>query len=156
MGVKRYKSLAAPLTRSILTREVTILVSALAVVLAVISLLLTRQIMYLDNTIQTLVYILIVIVVFGIGSWVLLGYTKRISTALIARSRFISGIHLAVTIVQFLLLGIMVSLIFYNSTYCYDYFSFCSTHLSTVSITAISSASAAVILGLFSYKFFSW
>lgn len=79
-----------------------------------------------------------VVGVFGIGSWVILEYTKRISTALRVKSRFISRVHIAVMIIQFVLLGIMVSLIFYNSANCYDYFSFCSTHLSTVSLAAIS------------------
>ncbi|HZD36039.1 MAG TPA: HAMP domain-containing sensor histidine kinase [Nitrososphaeraceae archaeon] len=153
----RPRSLSATLAaRPKLTRELSIYVAAMVTVLAVISLLLTRQIMYFDNTLQTLLYLLIVILAFGIGSWVLLEYTKRVSASLRARSRFIRWVHRAVTIVQFALLGIMVSLIFYNSAYCYDYFSFCSTHLSTVSLTAISSGAAAVVLGLFAYKFFAW
>jgi hypothetical protein len=154
--MERQRSLIATLTRPALTREFIILVSIVAVVLAVISLLLTRQIMHFDDTLQTLLYVFIVIGVFGIGSWVILEYTKRISTGLRARSRFVGRVHLAVTIVQFVLLGIMVSLILYNSAYCYDHFSFCSTPLSTVSLTAISSGAASIILGLFSYKFFSW
>lgn len=155
--MERLRGLTAPpLTRSIITRDVAILVASLAVVLTVITLLLTRQILYFDDTLQTLLYILIVVGVFGIGSWVLLEYTKRISTALRVKSRFISRVHIAVTIIQFVLLGIMVSLIFYNSANCYGYFSFCSTHLSTVYLAAISSGSAAFVLGLFSYRFFSW
>jgi signal transduction histidine kinase len=148
--------MSAALAKPRITREVSIYVAAMVTVLAVISLLLTRQIMYFDDTLQTVFYLLVVALVFGIGSWVLLEYTKRVSAALRARSRFISWVHRAVTIVQFVLLGIMVSLIFYNSVYCYDYFSFCSTHLSTVSLTAISSGAAAVVLGLFAYKFFTW
>lgn len=143
-------------TRATLTRKVMVVVAAVAVLLAVISLLSTRQILYPDNTLQTLLYLLIVVIGFGIGSWVILEYTKKVSAALRARSRFINRVHHAVTIVQFILLGIMVSLIFYNSVYCYDYFSFCSTHLGTVSLTAISSGSAAIILGLFAYNLFNW
>ncbi|MGC1135297.1 MAG: HAMP domain-containing sensor histidine kinase [Nitrososphaeraceae archaeon] len=154
--MERLRSLTTALTRPTITREITILLASLAAVLTVIALLLTRQLLYFDDTLQTLLYILIVVGIFGIGSWVLLEYTKRISTALNARSLFINRIHIAVTIIQFVLLGIMVSLLFYNSANCYDYFSFCSTHLSTVSLTTISSGSAAVVLGLFSYKFFSW
>lgn len=156
LKMERQRSLIAILGRPTLSRGITTFVAALAVVLAVLSLLLTRQIMYFDNTFQTLLYLLMVIVVFGIGSWVLLEYTRRVSKALRTRSRFIRWVHPTVTVVQFVLLGIMVWLAFYNSVYCYDYFSFCSTPLSTASIAVISSASAAIILGLFSYKFFSW
>lgn len=92
----------------------------------------------------------------GIGSWILLEYTKRTSSALRAKSSSINRIHWVVTIIQFVLLAIMVAVIFYNSVYCYNYFSFCNTPLSTVLMTAVASASASAILGFFSYRFLSW
>jgi signal transduction histidine kinase len=148
--------LAATLDRPTTMRKAVISVAVVIIFLAVISLLLTRQIMYLDNDLQTLLFLLIVVIVFGIGSWVLLEYTKKTTEALRARSRFVSRTHSIATIAQFTLLGIMVALIIYNGLYCYDYFSFCSTPLFTVSLTAISSGLASVILAFFSYRFFSW
>ncbi len=126
------------------------------IVLAVFALLTTRQIIFFDDNLQTLLFLLVVTLGFGIGSWILFEYTKRTSSALRAKSRSINRIHWAATIIQFVLLAIMVIIIFYNSAYCYSYFSFCNTPLSTVSLTAIASASASVILGYFSYRFLAW
>ena len=137
-------------------RKIAISVAGVLIVLAVIALLTTRQIIFFDNNLQTLLFLLVVTLGFGIGSWILLEYTKRASSALRAKSRSINRIHWAATIIQFVLLAIMVIVIFHNSVYCYDYFSFCNSPVSTVSLTAIASASASVILGLFSYRFLSW
>jgi signal transduction histidine kinase len=137
-------------------RKMAISVGSVLVVLAVLALLTTRQVIFFDNNLQTLLFLLVVVLGFGVGSWILLEYTKRTSSALRAKSRSINRIHSAATITQFVLLAIMAILVFYNSIYCYNYFSFCNTPVSTVSITAIASASASLILGLFSYRFFSW
>ena len=137
-------------------RKIAISVAGVLVVLAVFALLTTRQIIFFDNNLQTLLFLLVVILGFGVGSWILLEYTKRTSSSLRAKSRSINRIHWIATIIQFVLLAIMIILILYNSVYCYNYFSFCNTPVSTVSITAIASASASVILGFFSYRFFSW
>src|SRR5262245_11255530 len=137
-------------------RKVAISTAGVLIVLAVFALLTTRQIIFFDNNLQTLLFLLVVTIGFGVGSWILLEYTKRTSSALRARSRSINRIHWAATIVQFVLLAIMVVVIFYNSAYCYNYFSFCNTPVVTVSLTAIASAAASVILGLFSYRFLSW
>jgi signal transduction histidine kinase len=137
-------------------RKIAISVAGVLIVLAVLALLTTRQIIFFDNNLQTLLFLLVVTLGFGIGSWILLEYTKRTSSALRAKSRSINRIHWAATIIQFILLAIMVIIIFYNSAYCYSYFSFCNTPLSTVSLTAIASAAASVILGYFSYRFLAW
>ena len=137
-------------------RKIAISVAGILIVLAVLALLTTRQIIFFDDNLQTLLFLLVVTLGFGIGSWILLEYTKRTSSALRAKSRSINRIHWAATIIQFDLVAIMVIIIFYNSVYCYSYFSFCNTPLSTVSLTAIASASASVILGYFSYRFLGW
>jgi len=145
-------ALSEPMTM----RKLAVSIAGVIVVLAVLALLSTRQIIHFDNNLQTLLFLLIVVAGFGVGSWILLEYTKRTSAALRAKSRFINRIHWAATIIQFVLLAIMVLVIFYNSIYCYSYFSFCNTPVSTLSLTAIASASAAAILAFFSYRFFSW
>jgi signal transduction histidine kinase len=137
-------------------RKVAISIAGVLIVLAVFALLITRQIVFFDNNLQTLLFLLVVTIGFGVGSWILLEYTKRTSSALRAKSRSINRIHWAATIVQFVLLAIMAVVIFYNSAYCYNYFSYCNTPVATVSLTAIASAAASVILGLFSYRFLSW
>jgi signal transduction histidine kinase len=137
-------------------RKIAISVAGVLIVLAVFALLTTRQIIFFDNNLQTLLFLLVVTLGFGVGSWILLEYIKRTSSALRAKSRSINRIHWAATIIQFVLLAIMVIVVFYNSVYCYNYFSFCNTPVSTISLTAIASASASVILGFFSYRFLSW
>lgn len=137
-------------------RKIAISVAGVLIVLAVFALLTTRQIIFFDNNLQTLLFLLVVTLGFGVGSWILLEYTKWTSSALRAKSRSINRIHWAATIIQFVLLAIMVIVIFYNSIYCYSYFSFCNTPLATVSLTAIASASASAILGYFSYRFLAW
>lgn len=137
-------------------RKLAVSVAGVLIVLAVLALLTTRQIIFFDNSLQTLLFVLVVTIGFGIGSWILLEYTKRTSSALRAKSSSINRIHWVVTIIQFVLLAIMVVVIFYNSVYCYNYFSFCNTPLSTVLMTAVASASASAILGFFSYRFLSW
>jgi signal transduction histidine kinase len=137
-------------------RKLAVSVAGVLIVLAVLALLTTRQIIFFDNSLQTLLFVLVVTIGFGIGSWILLEYTKRTSSALRAKSSSINRIHWVVTIIQFVLLAIMVVVIFYNSVYCYNYFSFCNTPISTVLMTAVASASASAILGFFSYRFLSW
>ena len=147
-----YTVLDSPVT----LRKLAISVAGVLVVLAILALLTTRQIIFFDNNLQTLLFLLVVTLGFGVGSWILLEYTKRTSSALRAKSRSINRIHWAVMIIQFTLLLIMLVVVIYNSVYCYNYFSFCNTPVSTILITAIASASASVILGLFSFRFFSW
>ena len=137
-------------------RKLAVSIAGVLIVLSVLALLTTRQIIFFDNSLQTLLFILVVTVGFAIGSWILLEYARRTSSALRAKSSSINRIHWVVTIIQFVLLSIMVVVIFYNSAYCYNYFSFCNTPLSTVLMTAVASASSSVILGFFSYRFLSW
>jgi signal transduction histidine kinase len=144
------------LDSSITLRRAAISIAGVLIVLAVFALLTTREIIFFDNNLQTLLFLLVVAIGFGVGSWILLEYTKRTSSALRAKSHLINRVHWATTIIQFVLLAIMVVIIFYNSLYCYNYFSFCNTPIATVSLTAIASAAASVILGLFSYRFLSW
>jgi signal transduction histidine kinase len=137
-------------------RKLAVSIAGVLIVLSVLALLTTRQIIFFDNNLQTLLFILVVTLGFGIGSWILLEYTRRTSSSLRAKSNSINRIHWAVTIIQFVLLAIMVVVIFYNSAYCYNYFSYCNTPLSTLLMTSVASASSSAILGFFSYRFLSW
>jgi hypothetical protein len=74
---------------------------------------------------ETVYFILTVVIAYGIGSWFLLAYVKQTTrketttTATgpkIQRGPLISLLHLAVAIVQFAMLGIMLFVIFDRSS----------------------------------------
>jgi hypothetical protein len=105
---------------------------------------------------ETVIFILTVTIGYGVGSWFLLRYTKQAIAELRAKSPFINIMYLAVTIIQFSLLGILLFVIFNNSIKCHDYFNLCnSSRIPTTSIYAISSIAAGIIMGLISFKFFA-
>jgi len=84
-------------------------------------------------------------------------YTQRISSELRAKSRLLNTTHRTVIIAQFSILGILLYLIVNNSVNCHDYFTFCNApRFLTVSVAVISAALASIILGIISFKFFSW
>jgi signal transduction histidine kinase len=137
--------------------KLLICITAVMLFLIIISLLLTRQILTFDNVFQTVVFLLVVGVGYGLASWVLLKYIKQTSNALRTKSLFIKRLHLSVSIVQFSLLGILLYLIYDNTTNCYDFFNFCThSRLEATSVNALASLASSIVLGLFSYQFFSW
>jgi hypothetical protein len=94
---------------------------------------------------EAIMFILTIIIGYGIGSWILLGYAKRVSEEISAKSRFINLMHWTVTIVQFSLLIILLVVLFSNTT-----------GFLSPSVFAISSVVASIIMGVISFKFFSW
>ena len=90
-------------------------------------------------------FILTVIIGYGIGSWVPLGYTKKVSKEIRAKSSFINSMHWTVMIIQFSLFVILLFILFSNTT----------GFLSPL-VFAVSSVAACIILGIISFKFFSW
>jgi signal transduction histidine kinase len=140
------------------SRIAAISTAIMILILIIVALLSTRQLIDLDQSSQTLLFVLIVTIGYGIGTWILLEYTKRISTALRSKSQFIRWMHLFVTIVQFSLLGILLFIIYFNTANCgAENLNLCmSARIASVSVNAIASAAAVIILGLFSYKFFAW
>jgi len=122
-----------------------------------IDLLASRQILFFDNSGQTVIFVLTALGAHGVGAWILLRYCKKISSEL-TKLPFIGKMLLAVVTIQIFLLGILLSILFNNAIACPGYFSFCmgvTRHLA-VAVNAIGSASATIVLGLISYKFFSW
>jgi hypothetical protein len=66
-------------------------------------------------------------------------------------------IYFGVVIVQFSLLAILISIIIGNSVSCPTYVNLCmATRPLATSINAIASTGAGIILGVISFKFFSW
>lgn len=134
--------LIAPPIRS---RKVAVITACVVIFLVVVDLLMTRQIVPYNNTSETVMFILTVVVAYGVGSWILLGYTKQAISGLRAKSHFINIMYWAVTIIQFFLLAILIFVIFNNSS-----------RFPVLAVYLASSFSALIIIGVISFKFFSW
>ncbi|HZB73615.1 MAG TPA: hypothetical protein VE378_02620, partial [Nitrososphaeraceae archaeon] len=128
--------------------KVVVSVGIAIIFLVIIDLLVTRQILPNYRPIEVIFFILTVVIGYGFGSWILLWYTKRVSKEIRSRSRFINLMHWTVTVVQFSLLGILLFVLFYNSP--------TGTRFLSHTVFAVSSILATIIMGVISFKFFSW
>ena len=150
--VSRIDRILFPVT----SRKASIAISVVIITLLSFILFSVHQnILTYDNTSETVYFILTVVIAYGIGSWLLLGYvnqTVRTTTttsakagSTIQRSPLISLLHITIVIVQFAMLGIMLFVIFdRTSEYLMPY------------VNAITSGFATIILGAFAYKFAKW
>jgi hypothetical protein len=138
-------------------RRASIAVSAIIIILLSLILFSVRQnILTYDNTLETVYFILTVVIAYGLGSWFLLGYVKQTAGAAattttttsgptVHRSPLISLLHLAVVIVQFAILGIMLFVIFDRSSeYLMPY------------VNAITSVFATIIMTGFAFRILRW
>ena len=142
---------------TITSRKAIVMNGIAMVLLVIIDLLMTRQILPRGREAEDIMFILTVIICYGVGSWLFFKFTERISSRIRNRSRFFKLVHKFAIIVQFSLLGILLIIIFGNLASCYDYFSYCmTTRPLAVSVNAIASTSAGVMLGLVAYKFLAW
>jgi signal transduction histidine kinase len=127
------------------SRKIAIPAGIAIIILAIIALLMTRQILVYNNDTETVMFVMTIVIGYGFGSWILLGYVKQVSNEIRAKSSFINLMHWAVTITQFSLLGILLFILFSNTT-----------GFLSPSVFAISSISATIIMGVITFKFFSW
>jgi hypothetical protein len=140
-------------------RRVSIVIAIVITTLLIVDLLATRQILFFDNTWQTIIFVLTIVVAYGIGSLILLTYTRKVRAVELVekRNHFMNIMYFGVIVVQISLLAILISIIVGNSVSCPDYSSLCmTTRPLATSINAIASTGAGVILGIISFKFFSW
>ena len=128
--------------------KVAVSVGIAIIFLVIIDLLVTRQILPNYGPIEIIFFVLTVVIGYGFGSWILLWYTKRVTEEIRARSKFINVTHWTVTLVQFSLLGILLFVLFNNSP--------TSTRFLSHTVFAVSSILATIIMGVISFKFFSW
>jgi hypothetical protein len=139
----------------VMSRKAAIAVSAVIITLLSLILFSVRQnILTYDNTLETIYFVLTVVLAYGIGSWFLLGYvrqTTRKETAVTAtgskiqKSPHITLLHLAVVMVQFMMLGIMLYVIFdRNSEYLMPY------------VNATTSVFATIIMTGFAFRILRW
>jgi positive regulator of sigma E activity len=74
-------------------RKISVIIGFAVTLLVIIDLLVTSQILpYISDT-EMVIFILTILVGYGLDSWVLLGYTKRISKEIRAKSSFINSMH---------------------------------------------------------------
>src|SRR5207245_8363576 len=93
------------ITLPVRSRKVAVITACIVIFLVVVDLLMTRQIVPYNNISETVLFILTVMVTYGVGSWILLGYTKQAISGLRAKSRFINVMYWAVTIILCCLLA---------------------------------------------------
>jgi hypothetical protein len=80
------------------SRKVPVTIGLAIIFLAIIALLITRQVLPYNRDIEVTLFALIILIGYGLGSWILLGYTKRVSEEIRAKSRFINLMHSTVTV----------------------------------------------------------
>ena len=93
-------------------RQIPIVAGGVIVILIILDLLATRQILYLDNTSEIILFTLTVVGGYGVCSWILLEYTRRITANLRSKSSLSNMMHWAVTIIQFSMFAILLFVLF--------------------------------------------
>jgi hypothetical protein len=127
-------------------RKITIIVSWILVGILSIDLLSSRQTtLQFDANLETIYFVLTVIIGWGIASWLFLGYTSKATAHLRAKSKILTFMHVVVTLIQFSLLVFFLTVMLNRS---YEFL--------TWNANIITSVVATTILGAFSIKFFSW
>jgi hypothetical protein len=128
------------------SRKLTVVMGLAIIFLVILDLLVTRQVLPYTADVETTLFISTVVVGYGFGSWILLGYTKRVSEEIRAKSRFINILHWTVTVTQFTLFGILIVILVSGA----------KTGFLSSSVFAISSVLATFIMGFIAFKFFAW
>ena len=127
-------------------RNAPIAIGISIIFLVIIDLLMTRQLLPYNDTSECLMFILTMSIGYGIGSIILLEYAHNVSKEIRGKSRFSNIMHWSVIITQFSLFAILlVMLIFGNPG-----------HYFSRTVFAVSSIFATIIMGIISFKFFSW
>ena len=122
-----------------------IITAAVVTALVTIDLLATRQVIPVDSFSEPVIFILTVVVGYGIGSWVLFVYTSQITKEIRQKSPLIKWMHTSMWSVQFFLAFLLILVIYTGDT-----------SVLTSSIYTISSLAATCILTIMSVKFFMW
>src|SRR5262245_39122572 len=95
------KLVPVKINQIISNRKIATGIGFAVIFIAIVDLLMTRQILAYTNFTEFVMFVLTIIVGYGIGSWVLLGYTQQVSKELRTKSQFINLSHWIVTISQF-------------------------------------------------------
>ena len=93
-----------------------IITAAIVTTLVTIDLLATRQVIPVDSFSEPVIFILTVVVGYGIGSWVLFVYTSQITKEIRQKSPLIKWMHLSMWSVQFFLAFLLILVIYTGDT----------------------------------------
>ena len=143
MDFGKYLFLQIPFMRN---RKIPVITGIIMIFIIIIDLLMTRQVLFYTDEMEVIMFILTVVIGYGLGSWILLGFITQVSKEVRKKSRTINIMHWTVVIIQFSLFLILLFMLLSNS----------GTRLLSPLIFAISSITASIILGLITYKLFSW
>lgn len=131
-------------------RKISISASIAITIILIVDTLTTRQILPYNNTSGMLLFVLNIVIAYGIGSWILFRYIKRISEEVISSKSFVNFLIMFAITIQFLLL-ILLSLIFVE----FYIFNTGASLLSSLAFT-ISTISSCFIMCFTALKFFLW
>ena len=147
----KYNTIASVLV----TRKVAISIASAIIVLIIVDLFATRQIIYLSNTAEIILFTLTVVIGYGLGSWTILEYTRRITADLRSKSVLINSTHWTVTVIQFSLFSILLFVLFNDSINCFEYFTKCTSVRTEMTLGyVICLVATSIIMGIISLKFF--
>jgi hypothetical protein len=131
-------------------RTATIVSSICVTIILIIDTLTSRQILPYNNTTGMYLFILNIVISFGIWPWIFMAYIDKIFKHIRSTNSFVKRIIQFTAVTQLLLL-ILLSLIFVE----YYIFNNSTTFLSRLTF-AISTIVASFIMGFVALKFFLW
>lgn len=143
MSLGRYLFLQVPIMRK---RKIPVITGVAMFFIVIIDLLMTRQILPYTKDMEILMFILTVVIGYGIGSWILLGYTTQISKDIRSKSQFINVMHWSVIIIQFSLFLVLLLMLVSNT----------GNRFLSPSIFAVSSIISSIVIGIITFKLISW
>ncbi|HET9773888.1 MAG TPA: hypothetical protein VFP25_02790 [Nitrososphaeraceae archaeon] len=143
MSLGRYLFLQVPIMRK---RKIPVITGVAMFFIVIIDLLMTRQILPYTKDMEILMFILTVVIGYGIGSWILLGYTTQISKDIRSKSQFINVMHWSVIIIQFSLFLVLLLMLVSNT----------GNRFLSPSIFAVSSIASSIVIGIITFKLISW
>jgi hypothetical protein len=131
-------------------RKIAIVAAMFVIGIAIIDILATRNLLPYDNFSGLIIFALNIAIAYGIGSYFILRYIKRVSADIRAKSRFLNSLFWVVTAVQaFLFVTLIVMAIEF-------YYYQVSVRYMTYTVFATSTIAATTIMGVAAFRFFSW
>jgi nitrogen-specific signal transduction histidine kinase len=127
-------------------RKAPIAIGISIILLVIVDLLMTRQLLPYNGTTEGLMFVLTMSIGYGIGSIILLEYAHNVSREIRSKSKFSNIMHWSVIITQFSLFAILLVMLFFGN----------AGHFLSRAVFAFSSVFATIIMGVISFKFFSW
>lgn len=131
-------------------RKIAIVAAMFVIGIIIIDLLATRQMLPYDNFSGLIIFALNIAIAYGIGSYFILRYIKRVSADIRAKSRFLNSLFWGVTAVQAFLFVILIVMAI--DFYYYQV----SVRYMTYTVFATSTIAATTIMGIAAFRFFSW